>query len=166
MPKKLLTNTVGRRLTHSSPELTAKLFDFEVAVTAESRRLSREVVIGVDCGKCDKPGDACPPRRCHHRLQFIAERSRIQEHRRSTIESGDGRTDGAYPGGKRRGIRTAGHRTDLHSGIDKLRDEGTADVAGGPGDENCVHVRKDGAESGKVTRCGRNFSSSRFVFES
>ena len=48
----------------------------------------------------------------------------------------------------------AGHRADLDSGVDEVRDEGATDVAGGTRDQNCVHDSKDGASPGKVTRCG------------
>ena len=62
MPAKFVPKTLGRRLTHSSPDSTASCVDLLVAVASDSRRLSGEVVVGVDRGQRDQPGHARGPR--------------------------------------------------------------------------------------------------------
>ena len=154
MPKKLVTNTVGRRLTHSRPGVDGELLDLLVAVAAKSRRLTGEVVVGVDGRQRDKA--RTPSRRAEFddRRELVAERARVEEHRGCAAKTCDGRADHLDAGGKLCGVGLTGDGAHRRAGFCELVDQRAADVAGCARDKNCVHATKDEAATGKVT-CGR-----------
>ena len=138
MPKKLVTNTVGRRLTHSRPESTASS---STSMLRSPRKRD---------GCLDKSSSALIADNATRRVTPASRATLTTEsssspsaresgNRRSAVETGRGRIHAPHAGGKSRCARMAGDRADVDPRVDEVRDERTTDVAGGAGDENCVH---------------------------
>ena len=117
MPTKLVMNTVGRRLTHSTPESTASCSTSLLRSPRNRdgwREKSSSALIADSATRRVTPSRRA---RCHHRVEFVAQCAGIEKHRR---RAGQALCRGAHDldaGGKLGGVGVPGDGADLDAGV-------------------------------------------------